>query len=366
MKTFSINGKIKKTVGEGQPAFIIAEMSGNHHQSLEKAIEIIDAAADAGADAIKIQTYTPDTITLKCETEPFQVKINEAWKGETLYSLYEKAHTPWEWQAKLKEHAESKGLVFFSAPFDITAVGFLEELDIPIYKIASFEIGHIPLLEKVGKTKKPVIVSSGLATEEEIELAIKTLKEAGCPKVAVLHCVVSYPAKPEQMNLATIADIGKKFNVIPGFSDHSLETEATAIAISQGAKIIEKHLIISRDEGGPDAGFSLEPSEFKEMVQAVRAAEKGQKPDLEKAEVEKRLGKACYGPREGEAENKIFRPSIWVVKNVAEGEIFTEKNLIVRRPGNGLEPKHYKEVLGKKASKTLKKCTALKADSVQK
>lgn len=367
MKAFTIReGSLERSIGEGQPAFIVAEMSGNHHQSFDKAIEIIDAAADAGADAIKVQTYTPDTITLDCDSEPFQVKANKAWEGETLHSLYEKAHTPWEWQPKLKKHAESLGLFFFSAPFDVTAVDFLQKMQVPIYKVASFEICHIPLLEKIGKTGKPAFLSIGLATEEEIRLAVKTLVDAGCPSLALLHCIVSYPAKPEQMNLATIQDIEKRFNTIAGLSDHSLGWKAGVLAANLGAKVIENHLIVSRSEGGPDSSFSLEADEFKQLVKRIRQTEKSGKTLIEEAEAKQMVGKASYGVGKGEFENTVFRPSIWVVKDMKKGESFSRENVLVRRPNNGLLPKHYHSILGKKAAKPLKKCSPLKWDCVEK
>jgi pseudaminic acid synthase len=367
MKAFTIReAKLERTLGQSKPAFIVAEMSANHHQNFDKAIEIIDAAAEAKADAIKVQTYTPDTITLDCNSEPFQVKVNKAWKGQTLYSLYEKACTPWEWQPKLKKHAESQGLFFFSAPFDVTAVDFLQKMDVPIYKVSSFEVGHIPLLEKIGKTGKPTIVSIGLATEKEISLAVKTLKEAGCPAITLLRCIVSYPAKPEQMNLATIPDIEKRFRVFAGLSDHSLGWKAAILAANLGAKVIEKHLIISRSEGGPDANFSLEAAEFKQLVKTIRESEKTKKLGIDEAEAKEMIGQPSYGIGKGEAENIVFRPSIWVVKDIRKGETFSEENILVRRPNHGLKPRHYSSILGKKAGKDLKKCTALKWDCLEK
>ena len=351
MECFEIwSGHLKRRIGPGEKAFIVAEMSGNHNQSYEKAEKIIDAAADAGADAIKLQTYTAGTITLDCKSDYFKLKKGP-WKGMTLHELYEKAHTPWDWQPKLKKYAESKGLFFFSTPFDAIAVDFLEKMDVPLYKVASYELGHIPLLKKIARTKKPVLLSRGLSSPAEIELAVKTLRENGSTAIAVLHCIASYPAKPEEMNLAVIPDLGKRFNVIPGISDHSLGSTAAVAAVSLGAKVFEKHLILSRKDESPDASFSAEPEEFGELVQKVRDAEK-------------MVGKVHYAPSKGEEKNQIFKPSIWVVKDVKKGEVFSENNIAIRRPGNSLAPKLFESVLGKMASKDLKKCSPLEQEDV--
>jgi len=334
----------KRTIGPNNPVFIVAEMSGNHNQSYERAQKIIDVAVEAKVDAIKLQTYTPDTITLDCDNKYFQIKTNNTWKGQTLYELYKKAYTPWEWQPKLKKYAESKGILFFSTPFDNTAVDFLEKMDVKLYKVASFEIVDIPLLEKIGKTRKPVIISRGMATLEEIKLAIKILKENGCPQVAVLHCVSSYPAKPEQMNLATIPDIMKKLNVISGLSDHTLGLNTSITSVALGANIIEKHLTLSRNEGGVDVQFSLEPSELKQLVKSIR-------------EVEKSIGKINYKCDKKEKENVIYRKSLFAVKDINKGEKLTEENIRSIRPGYGLPPRHYKKIMGKIAVKNIKKGT---------
>jgi len=346
MKDFIVktsNGKIN--LGK-DGVFIIAEMSANHGHSFNKALKIIDAAAKAGADAIKLQTYTADTITLDSDKKYFQVKVNDAWKGQTLHSLYKKAYTPWEWLPKLKKYAESKGLVFFSSVFDNTSVDFLEKMDVPLYKVASFEVIDIPLLERIGRTKKPVIMSRGMASLEEVKLAIKTLKKAGCPAIALLHCISSYPAKYEEMNLATIPDLAKKFGLVVGLSDHSPGIVAPIASVALGASIIEKHLIISRAEDGPDAAFSLEPKEFEELVRAVRDAEKT-------------IGRPSHGLGTKESENIIFRKSLFVVENIKKGEKFTNKNVRSIRPGHGLEPKYFEKVIGKKAKKDLEKGTPL-------
>lgn len=328
--------KGERKIGPGQPVFIVAEMSGNHNQDINRAYQIIDAAAEAGVDAVKLQTYTPDTMTIDCNKKYFQVKVNEAWKGQTLYSLYKKVYTPWDWQPKLKKYAENKGLVIFSSPFDETAVDFLENMGVALYKVASFEVVHLPLLKKIGSTRKPVIMSRGMASVEEIALAIKTLKEAGAPQVAVLHCVSSYPALPREMNLSTIPNIAKKFQVIAGLSDHSLSFTVALTSVALGASIIEKHLTLRRADGGADAAFSLEPKELKELVQTVREAEQA-------------IGQPSYEAGKKESENIIFRPSIWVVRGIKKGETFNEKNILVRRPGQGLAPRYYEEIIGKKA-----------------
>jgi len=338
--------KGKRAIGPNEPVFIIAEMSGNHNQSYTRAKKIIDAAVEAKVDAIKLQTYTPDTITIDCDNEYFQVKTNDAWKGQTLYELYKKAYTPWEWQPKLKEYAEKKGILFFSTPFDDTAVDFLEKMDVKLYKVASFEIIDIPLLEKIGKTKKPVIMSRGMASKEEIKLAIKTLKDNGCPQVAILHCVSSYPAKPEQMNLATIPDIAKTFNAVTGLSDHTLGINTAITSVALGANIIEKHVTLSRAEGGVDSQFSLEPNELKQLVRSIR-------------EIEKSIGVANYICDKRESKNIIFRKSLFVVKDIKKGEKLNKKNVKSIRPGHGLPPKYYKNILEKTVKKDLKKGTPL-------
>jgi len=340
-----------KKIGAYEPVFIVAEMSGNHNQSLDKALAIIDAAAEAGADAIKIQTYTADTITIDCDNEYFQMKGGE-WGGQTLYQLYEKAYTPWDWEPKLQEHAEKRGLVFFSSPFDGTAVDFLEKMNVPLYKIASFEVVDIPLLKKVGATRKPVIMSRGMATWEELKLAVETLRKAGAKNIAVLHCISSYPAKPEEMNLLTIPDIEKKLGVVAGLSDHSLGYLATVEAVALGAKVIEKHLTISRAEGGPDATFSLEPDEFKELVEKIRQAESA-------------LGQSLDGPGLAEEGFVKYRKSLFVVKDIKAGEKFTPENIRSIRPGMGLAPKHYEEILGKIAAKDLERGTPLAWDLIK-
>jgi len=335
-----------RLIGPGQPVFIVAEMSGNHHHDIKKAYAIITAAAKAGVDAIKLQTYTPDTITIDSNEKYFQVRVNKAWKGQTLHSLYQKAYTPWSWQPKLKRYAEKLGLVCFSSPFDPTAVDFLEKMKVALYKIASFEVVDIPLLKRVGRTKKPVIMSRGMASLEEMKLAIKTLKENGAPQVGILHCISSYPAKPEEMNLATIPEISKRLSVVAGLSDHSSGIAASVAAVALGASIIEKHLIISRSEGGPDAAFSIEPDEFVQLVKSVR-------------ETEKAVGKPQLAAGQGESENIIFRKSLFVVAEIKKGDRFSTKNIRSIRPGHGLMPKYFDRIIGKIAASDIKRGTPL-------
>lgn len=343
MKEFAIG---KRKVGKGHPAFIIAEMSGNHNQSYKKAVAIIDAAASAGVDAVKLQTFKPEEHTIDCDNKYFQVKVNDAWKGDTLYSLYKKVHTPWQWQAKLKKYAEAKGLICFSSPGHESAVDFLEGIGVHLYKVASFEIVDPALLTRIGKTKKPVILSRGLASIQDIRFAIKTLKAAGCPAVAVLHCVSSYPAKPEQMNLRTIPDIAKRFGVVSGLSDHTLGTTVAVTSVALGASMLEKHVTISRKDGGPDAEFSLEPHELKEMVTSVREAEAA-------------LGEATYKVGKRESENIVFRRSLFAVADIEKGEVLTKENIRSIRPGYGLSPKELPQILGKKSARKITRGTPL-------
>lgn len=343
--------KGERKIGPGYPTFIIAEMSGNHNQNINRAFKIIDAAIEAGVDAVKMQTYTADTLTIDCDNEYFKVKVNDSWKGQTLYSLYKQAYTPWEWQKQLKEYGESKGVLVFSSPFDETAVDFLESLNVPIYKVASFEIIDLELLKKIGSTRKPVIISRGMASLEEIGQAISTLKEAGAPQVAVLHCVSSYPATAEQMNLTTVPDIAKKFDVVSGLSDHSPGIIAALTSVALGASIIEKHFTLARDEGGPDSAFSLEPLEMKQMVDSIR-------------EVELAKGEPTYISGTKEAENIVFRRSLFVVKDIKNGEAFTKDNVRCIRPGYGLAPKYLPEVLGKAAKGDIVRGTPLIQDMI--
>ncbi len=340
---FKIGNRI---IGKDSPVFIIAEMSGNHNHDYARAVKIVDAAAEAGADAIKLQTYTPDTMTIDSDEDWFKVKTDNLWRGKTLYDLYRWASTPWEWHSKLKKYAEKKGLIFFSTPFDETAVDFLEDLGVGLYKVASFELTDVALLKKIAKTRKPIIISRGLASREEIGLAVRTLKSGGAPSVAVLHCVSSYPATAEQMNLATIPDLAKRFKVIPGLSDHSLGTISSVSGVALGAKIIEKHLTLKRSEGGPDAEFSLEPAEFKELVGSIR-------------QVEKAIGRPNYELTPREKQNIVFRRSLFVVEDIKKGQAFSAKNIRCIRPGYGLAPKHLARVIGQHSKSVIKRGTPL-------
>ncbi len=342
-----------RTIGPGYPVFIVAEISGNHNQNFEKAKELVIVACKCGVDAIKLQTYTPDTLTIDCDNKYFQVKVNDAWKGKTLYELYGWAYTPWDWQPVLKKISESFNVPLFSTPFDETAVDFLEKMKVFAYKVASFEIGDLELLKKIGSTKKPVILSRGMASVEEIEMALKTLRSSGAGEIAVLHCVSSYPAKPEQMNLATIPDIAKKFGVVSGLSDHTLGTAVSVASVALGASIIEKHFTLRRFDGGPDAAFSLEPEEMKKLVQDVR-------------EVEKAIGRVQYGAGKRESENIVFRRSLFVVKDIKVGEKFTRNNVRCIRPGYGLAPKLLPDIFGKRAAADIERGTPLSQKLIKK
>lgn len=335
----------ERIIGPDRPVFIVAEMSGNHNQSFERAKKIIVAAAKAGADAVKLQTYTPDTITINCDNKYFQVKT-KIWQGQTLYNLYKKVYTPWPWQPKLKQYAESRGLILFSTPFDNTAVDFLEKMKVQLYKVASHEVVDIPLLKRIGQTKKPVIMSRGMASISEIKLAVKTLKDSGTPQIAILHCVSSYPTEPQDMNLRTIPDIACRFKVISGLSDHSLANNAAIASIALGASIVEKHLTLKRSDGGPDAAFSLEFEEFRELVKSIR-------------QVEASLGKVHYGAGAAETADFKTRKSLFIVKDIQAGERLTSANTRSIRPGWGLAPKYYNQVMGKIAKTNIKHGTPL-------
>jgi N-acetylneuraminate synthase len=346
---FEINGR---RIGSQQPVYIVAEMSGNHNQNFDEAVEILHAAKDAGADAIKLQTYTPDTITLSCEKDYFYIGGDSLWKGTSLYDLYQEAHTPWEWQPKLKTIAEGLGLDFFSTAFDASSVDFLEEMGVPVHKIASFELVDIPLIQKAAQTRKPLIMSTGMASLIEIEEAVQAAREAGANHIALLKCTSAYPAPPEEMNLLTISHLMDTFEIPVGLSDHTMESAVAVAAVALGACILEKHLTLSRDIPGPDSKFSMEPHEFKEMVKAVRIAHKA-------------LGEVHYVPMENEAEIRIFRRSLFVVKDVKAGDRFTRENMRSIRPSHGLSPKYYAEILGKKASKDIERGTPLNWDLVE-
>ena len=337
-----INGRI---IGDGQPAYIIAEMSANHAGSMERALELIHAAKDAGADCVKIQTYTADTMTIDCHNEYFQIEKG-TWEGENLYGLYQKAYTPWEWQEQLRDEAAKVGIDFLSTPFDPLSVAFLEELGVHFYKIASFELVDIPLLECVASKNKPVVMSTGMGTLEEIQEAVDAIYSTGNRQLALMKCSSAYPAKPEEMNLRTIQDLKERFGVPVGLSDHSMGAFSAATAVAMGANLIEKHFCISRAVKNPDASFSMEPQEFRQMVEQVR-------------EVEQAMGTVCYGVTRQEESNACFRRSLFVVQDIAAGETLTPENIRSIRPAYGLKPKHYQEVLGRTAKRALKRGTPL-------
>ncbi len=338
---------------QSQP-FIIAEMSGNHNQSIEKAFRIIESAHKAGAHAIKLQTYTADSITLNLKEKEFVINdSNSLWNGETLYDLYTKAHTPWDWHDKLFKKASELGIVCFSSPFSEEAVDFLEDLNTPAYKIASFENFHLPLIKKVALTKKPIIISSGLASLSELSESIEVIKEYGSGDFAVLKCTSSYPANPKNSNILSIPHMKKLFNCEIGLSDHTLGIGASIAAISHGASIIEKHFTIDRSEGGVDSAFSLDPSELNSLVVESRRAWES-------------LGSVKYGPTDDEKKSLIFRRSIYVAEDLNKGEKLTKKNLRIVRPGLGISPKYYNLLLNKKVIKDTKKGTPFNWDLVTK
>jgi N-acetylneuraminate synthase len=341
-----------REIREGQPVYIIAEISANHNQSYDEAVKLIQAAREAGADAVKLQTYTPDTITIDCRSELFRIGKSTLWEGRFLYDLYGEAYTPWDWHAGLFEEARKLEMDIFSTAFDPSAVDFLEELSVPVHKIASFEIVDIPLIEKMAATGKPLIISTGMATLGEIEEAMHAARGAGAKQIALLKCTSAYPAPAEEMNLRTIPHMAEAFDVPVGLSDHTLGTEVSVAAVSMGACIIEKHFTFSRTESGPDSAFSLEPHEFAGMVKAIRIAEKA-------------LGKVQYGVSTREAKSRVFRKSLFIAKDVKEGETLTRENVRSIRPGYGLHPRHLKDVLGCKATCDLKKGTPLTLNMVK-
>lgn len=325
--------------------FIIAEMSGNHNHSLERALHIVDAAAESGVDALKLQTYTADTMTIdKSDGEFFIEDANSLWKGESLYSLYQKAYTPWEWHKAIFDRCKEKGIVCFSTPFDFTAVDFLEELDCPIYKIASFENVDIPLIKRVAQTGKPMIVSTGMASLSELDDLVRTAKENGCQDLTLLKCTSSYPATPEGTNLLTIPHMKELFKCNVGLSDHTLGIGAAVASVALGATVIEKHFTLSRADGGVDAAFSMEPAEMAQLVRECNTA----------CEV---LGEVSYEMQEQEKKSVVFRRSLYIVEDMKAGDIITEKKMRSIRPGLGLKPKYYSIVLGKRIKKDVTKGT---------
>ena len=340
-------------IGRGEAPFIIAEMSGNHNGSLERALAIVEAAAKAGAQALKIQTYTADTMTLDLDRDEFFISDPDSlWKGTSLYQLYQHAHTPWDWHKPIFERARKLGLVAFSSPFDATAVDFLVSLDVPCFKIASFENVDLPLIRKAAATGKPLIISTGMATFEEIHEAVQAARNAGARSVALLKCSSAYPAPPEEMNLRTIPDMASTFGVPVGLSDHTIGVAAPVAAVALGASIVEKHFTFSRAVPGPDSAFSLEPDEFKAMVEAIRATEKA-------------LGSVRYGPGAAEMKSRAFRRSLFIVEDVKSGERLTEKNVRSIRPADGLHPRHLGEVIGRSAKRDIESGTPLSWDIVE-
>jgi len=337
IKSFNINKQ--------SPVFIIAELSANHNGSLETALETVRAAKRAGADCIKLQTYTAETITIDSHKEDFMLK-GTIWEGKNLYDLYKEAYTPWEWHAEIMKVAEEEGLICFSSPFDPTSVDFLETLNVPAFKIASFEITDIPLIEYVASKGKPIIISTGIATVEDIELAINACHRMENFDIALLKCTSSYPAPIEEANMCMVKDLAERFNVISGLSDHTLGSTVPVVATCFGAKIIEKHFILDHSIGGPDASFSMDEKEFCEMVKSVREAEKA-------------IGKVDYTLTDKQINGRNFSRSLYVVNDIKAGEVITEENVRSIRPGFGLHPKHYKEVLGKTAKVDLEKGSRL-------
>ena len=347
-KTITIG---KRTLSADSPVFIVAELSANHNQDYNRAVEIIHAAAQAGADAVKLQTYTPDTLTIDCHEDCF-INKGGLWDGLTEYELYQKAYTPWEWQPKLMEEAAKLGLECFSSPFDFTSVDFLESLQVPAYKIASYEINDIPLIRKAARLHKPMIFATGIAYPEDIERALSVCAEEGNQDVILLKCVSAYPTPYEDVNLNAIPTLAKTYDCLTGISDHTLGTIVSAGAVPLGIRMVEKHLTLRRSDGGPDSAFSMEPEEFAQMVQEIRILEKA-------------LGSPEYHLTDKQVEQRQGSRSLFVVKDIAEGEVLTSENIRSIRPGIGLHTMYYEEVLGKHAKHFLKKGTPLAWDLIR-
>ena len=333
----NINGRL---IGSCQKCYIVAEISANHNQDFDQAVQLVKAAKEAGADAIKLQTYTPDTMTIDCDNEYFRIGKGTIWEGKNLYQLYQEAYTPWDWQPRLKAIANDLGMALFSTPFDFTAVDFLEEMDVPAYKIASFELVDLPLIRRVAHTGKPIIMSTGMATLSEIDEAVQTARESGATQIALLKCTSAYPADPAEMNLRTIPHMAEAFGLPVGLSDHTLGISVPVASVALGACIIEKHFTLSRKTPGPDSAFSIEPQEFIVMVEAVRTAEKA-------------LGRVRYEVSDREKASRVFRRSLFIVKDMKAGDVFTEENVRSIRPGDGLHPRYLKQILGRRAKRNL-------------
>jgi N-acetylneuraminate synthase len=339
------------SIGPGQPVYVIAEMSANHGQNYDRALALVHAANASGADAVKLQTYTADTITIASDRPEFRIGGGTLWDGRNLHQLYQQAYTPWEWQPRLKRVANDLGLDLFSSPFDASAVDFLEKMDVPAHKLASFELVDIPLIQVMARTGKPLIMSTGMATVEEIEEAVQAARLAGATQIALLKCTSAYPAAAEEINLRTIPELGRRFSVPVGLSDHTMGIAVPVAAVGLGACIVEKHITLSRAVPGPDSAFSLEPQEFKAMVEAVRIAEKA-------------LGSVHFGCSDKEASSRIFRRSLFVVQDVKRGEVLTAANVRSIRPGHGLHTRHLPEVLGRRAACDIERGTPLSWDLV--
>lgn len=343
--TYTINGR---AIGPAHPPFIIAELSANHNGALQRALDTIDAAVYAGADAIKLQTYTADTMTIDSDNPEFLIK-GGLWDGYKLYDLYKWAETPFEWHQAMFEHARKRGITVFSTPFDETAVDLLESLNAPAYKVASFEVTDLPLIRYIAKTGKPIIMSTGMASEIEIEEAVTTAREAGCSNLVLLHCISSYPAPMDQANLRQIAELAQRFGTIPGLSDHTLGTTASVAAVALGACVIEKHFTLSRADKGPDSEFSIEPAEFKKLCHDTQ-------------DVWSALGKVGYKRQQAEEGNKVFRRSVYFVRDVLAGNVVTASDIRRIRPGMGLAPKHFDILIGKRLKVDVKRGTATSWD----
>jgi N-acetylneuraminate synthase len=334
-------------IGLDYKPFIIAEMSGNHNQSLDRALEIVEAAAKTGAHALKLQTYTADTLTLDIDEGDFFIEDKDnLWKGKSLYELYQEAHTPWEWHEPIIKRANELGILCFSTPFDETAVDFLEDLNVPAYKIASFENTYLPLIKKVASTGKPMIISTGMASIAELDETVQTIRDAGCDKFVLLKCTSTYPATPENTNVLTIPHMRELFNCEVGLSDHTMGVGASVAAVAHGATVIEKHFTLSRKDGGVDSAFSLEPEEMKALV-------------IETERAWQSLGEVKYGPSEAEKGSLVFRRSLYIAEDMKKGDVLTEKNLRIVRPGHGLPPKYFDILLGRKVNQDVKKGMAV-------
>jgi len=341
-----------KNIGLHSKPLIIAEMSGNHNQSLDRALEIVEAAAESGAGALKLQTFTADTITLNVKDGEFIIQDKDSlWKGKSLYELYQEAYTPWEWHGPIMQRAKELGVLCFSTPFDDTAVDFLEKLDVPAFKIASFENTHLPLIKKIAATGKPMIISTGMASIAELDETVRTIREVGCEQFVLLKCTSTYPAAPKNSNVLTIPHMRELFGCEVGLSDHTMGVGAAVAAVAHGATVIEKHFTLRRDDGGVDSAFSLEPEEMKQLV-------------IETERAWQSLGKVTYGPTEAEKGSLVFQRSLYIAEDMKKGDVLNETNLRIVRPGGGLSSKYYDILLGRKVNRDMKKGTAVKWDFI--